>query len=154
MFSLAILSFFCLVLSRVLTNSYQFRLAKLLKNSPDSKDAFIQMLGENNYNYFLAMADLYEVYRVKFTFFDFFFRPPSNRSNAIAFYSASLVFLAWWTITSTIVLNSVLALLIIFVTYEYVSYWKDTFFRTVNNSSFQVSLIELYDYYKPTNRMG
>lgn len=154
MYSLAIFGFLCVVLSRVLTTTYQFRLAKLLRDSTSSKESFIKMVGENNYNYFVAMADLYDICRTRFSISDLFFRPPSNRHNAIAVYGASILFLAWWVSTGTITLPTTLALVMALVTYEYVSYWKDTFFRTINNPYFQTSLAEIHDYYKPTNRVG
>lgn len=154
MFNLAILSFICLVLSRFLTTTYQFRLAKLLRDSPASKESFVNLVGENNFNYFVAMADLYDVCRTRFTIYDLFFRPSSDRNSAIAVYGASILFLVWWISTGTVTLPSSLALVMMLISYEYVSYWKDTFIRTVRNPYFQSSLAELHDYYKPTNRVG
>lgn len=154
MYLLIILGFVCFVLSRILTDTYQFRLAKLLKHSDQLRTSFIDLMGENQLNYFIALADLYEISRKPFSIFDLLFRPSSNRPNAIAVYGASLLFLAWWVSTSVITLNTVLALTMFFITYEYISYWKDTFVRTINSNYFQSNLMELYEHYKPTNRMG
>lgn len=154
MYQLIILGFVCVVLARVLTDAYQFRLAKLLRYSEQARTTFIETVGEKQFKYFIALADLYEICRPRFSIKHFIFRPSSNRSNAVVFYSAFLTFLVWWVSTGVVTLPTVLALAIIYSTYEYVSYWKDVFIQTINSTYFQTNLMELYEHHKPTNRMG
>lgn len=143
-----------IVVAKMLTSTYRFQLARMLRDRPELTDVFVEALGQNTYDYFIRLADLYDIYRVRFSFSDYAFRPSSSKEYSSAFYCANILLLAWWVLFGLPTVAAVIALAILIAIFEYISYWRDTFVRTMNNLAFQQDVKELYDHYKPTNRVG
>lgn len=154
MYLLVMLAICCFAISRYMTLTYRGGLANILKASPEVRAEFAKKAGENELNFFLSSADLYQACRTKITFGDIIKRPPSDKHSAAATYFAFLTFFAWWYFSSTVTLIPLIGLVMVVFSYEYVSYWKDTYTRTIKNEYYLEGLKALYDYYKPSNRLG
>lgn len=154
MFEIAVMSFFSYIIAKVLTFKYRFSIARIFSNANSANDELIKSIGENNVKYYSSIITLYDAYRVRFSLTDLFFRPSSSRESAIVFYIISISILAWWLIAglpSSLIMAGMINLILL---REYVSYWKDTYNRTINNTDFQIAAKELYDTFKPTQRVG
>lgn len=154
MFALLILVLVGFSIAKLLTTTYRFQLARMVRDRSDLQDVFVEALGQNTYDYFVQVANLYDACRVPFTIKDFFFRPSSSKEYSIAFYGANLLLLLWWVLIAAPTITQVIALCILIGVFEYISYWRDTFFRTVNNVDFKNYVMGLYEQYRPTDRMG
>lgn len=154
MFELAILSFMAVVISRWVTAKYRLANIKLVANGTIAKETLIELVGENAYYYYVGLAAAYESYRKKFTIGSLFIRPSSARENSIVFYLITLGILVWWMVNGLPSLLITFSIILLILSHEYVSYWRDSYYQTVNNEEFKKIVQDLNDKYKPTHRLG
>lgn len=154
MIDIAILSLLACVVAKMMTTKYRLSAPRLVRDDRAVRDSLIQAIGENNVNYYSGLATLYDRYRKKFSLSDLFFRPSSSRENAAVFYVIGISILAWWALTGVPTTIVAPAIFLLIIGHEYVSYWRDTYDRTMNTPEFQQESRALYDEFKPTHGMG
>lgn len=155
MIEILILSVIGTCLCFMMTLRYRCSLLKMVRNDESVRMNLLnENVSENDIKFYIGMADLYDFYRVKFSIRDLLFRPSSSRENSASFYLVISAILAWWAFNGLPSIVVISAIAIATIAHEYISYWRDTFFRTVESPAYQNSLRELYDHYKPSNRLG
>ena len=145
------------VFLKTITSPYRIDL--LHNKSEKYQQAVVRTLadsmGQRKAEYLVSLFALYHHYRVPFSVMDFLTRPAARTWSAVPIYGIMLIGVLSLIVGHTPITWSVVAFtLMVVASNEYVSYWADTFYRTIRNSTFREESDRLNAQFNQTNRMG